>query len=61
MGEKSKSGGGSTKVGRDKKKCERYKNMGRREINKMRKIKNHLKNYPNDKVAQGVLKCLAVR
>ena len=38
-----KVGGGGRKHGRDEKKCQQYKSEGRREINKQRKIRKHLK------------------
>lgn len=38
----------SKKHGRNKKRCEMYKLLGRRRSNKVRKLIRHLKKYPND-------------
>ncbi len=36
------------KVGRNVKKCERYRLQGRRERNQLRKVSRHLRGHPND-------------
>ena len=56
--QKSRSGGGARKVGRDKKKGERYKLQGKREKNKIKKILHHLKNHPDDYCAIEALSLL---
>lgn len=38
--------------------CTRYRNEGRRGINKKRKLQRHLKNFPEDAQAQRALKTL---
>lgn len=43
---------GSKKYGRNKIKCERYSREKRREKNKIRKIRKHLRTHPRNKVAQ---------
>ena len=55
---KSTSGGGAQKIGKSKKKCERYKNQGKREKNKVRKVLRHLKNHPEDQCAHDAVKRL---
>lgn len=57
-GKKSKSGGGAKKIGRDKKKCERYSSYGKRQRNKIKKITRHLKNHPNDVLTKTALEKL---
>ncbi len=55
---KSRSGGGARKIGRDKKHCQRYRLEGREAINRRRKVKKHLNSHPNDVQNAGVLKRL---
>jgi hypothetical protein len=45
---KRQKGGNSRKIGRNLVKCARYRASHIREKNKIRKIKKHLKKYPND-------------
>ena len=49
---KSKSGG-AKKIGRNVSSMQniRYKSEGRRELNKIRRAKKHIKNHPTDKTA----------
>jgi ribosomal protein S15P/S13E len=44
------------KIGRDKEKCARYRIQGRREINKIRKVRKHIRRHPNDIYAEEALK-----
>ena len=44
------------KIGRNKVKCEAYRKAGRRERNKARKIRKHLKFHPNDLAALATLR-----
>jgi len=55
MPKAQKRGGSSKKIGRDKKYCEAYRARARREENKEKKIKRHLKKYPEDNVARMAL------
>ena len=43
-----KKGGGSRKLGNNKKWCEVYRSTGRRESNKLLKMQRHLRHYPAD-------------
>ena len=43
------------KVGRSRVKCAAYRSSRRREINKARKIRKHIKNHPNDLIAVAAL------
>lgn len=45
---KGKSSGGARKIGRSKKKCERYRAAGRREKNKLARLEKRLRKHPND-------------
>lgn len=47
-GRKAKSGKKNRKWGRNKAFCERYRREGRQELNRIRRIKRHLRKYPND-------------
>ncbi|KKK85426.1 hypothetical protein LCGC14_2773450, partial [marine sediment metagenome] len=38
--------------------CKRYRDMGTREDNKMRRISKHLEKHPNDVTAQGAYRML---
>ena len=51
---KAKSGG-SRKTGRNQQFCANYKTVGRREVNKRRKIERHLKSHPSDRQAKRAL------
>ena len=46
------------KIGRNKDWCRRYRDMGTREDNKMRRISKHLEKHPNDVTAQGAYRML---
>ena len=46
-----KDGSRGRKIGRNKKWCEAYTRAGRREINKRRRLRRHLRRLPNDAVA----------
>ncbi|MCG8434410.1 MAG: hypothetical protein MJA83_10300 [Gammaproteobacteria bacterium] len=46
------------KIGRNKVFCQRYLMERRREKNKIRKLKRHLKCYPNDAQAENALRIL---
>jgi ribosomal protein S15P/S13E len=48
-------GGGSSKIGRNKVKCDRYRLSGRRITNKVRRLAKHLRVHTNDKVAEQAL------
>jgi len=50
-----KPGNKNRKYGRNKKKCERYSAMNKRAINKVRKLKRHMKRQPMDKQTAKVL------
>jgi hypothetical protein len=58
---RSERGGGAKsskknrKFGRNSVYCTMYKNTGRQEKNKQIKLERHLKKYPNDLKANGVL------
>lgn len=55
-GLKAKKGKKNRKFGNNKVYYTRYKNEGRQEKNRIRRIKRHIKKQPNDLVAQEVLK-----
>ena len=44
----TKKGKKHRKHGRNKVKCSNYRSKGRREANKAKKLKKHLKRHPND-------------
>jgi hypothetical protein len=48
LGGKPKGGKKNRKWGSNKAYCLRYKNEGRQEKNRARRIKRHLKRHPND-------------
>ena len=50
--------GGYRKYGNKKKWCERYRSVGTRIINKIKKLKRHMKRLPKDKQAAKALKKL---
>jgi len=50
--QQSRSSGGNRKKDRNRDWCERYRKEGRREKNKLRKMKHHLNKHPNDKQSQ---------
>ena len=54
MATKRKRQGGKTnrKLGRNEVKCKRYRAENRREKNKIRKIRKHLKRHINDRLAK---------
>jgi len=56
-----KKGGGSRKKGRNRKWCEAYRIMGRRESNKRRKMDRHIKAFPNDMQAQNRLRSITAK
>ena len=43
-----KKSGGAKKIGRNGARCKVYRDRGVREKNKARKIRRHLKRFPND-------------
>lgn len=47
-GIRAKKGKKNRKLGNNKVYCTRYKNEGRQEINKIRRMKRHLRKFPND-------------
>ena len=49
-----KKSGGSKKIGRNKKWCETYQMRGTREINKLKKIRRHLRRHPHDGIGANV-------
>ncbi len=57
-GSGAKKGGKNRKYGRNKRFCDRYKIEGRETKNRARKMSRHLKKYPDDKQAEGLLKKL---
>lgn len=60
MGKKTRRAhGGSRKIGRNKMKAGIYKNEGRREKNKARRIKKHLKRHVNDRQSAKRLEALS--
>lgn len=46
---------GCRKGGRNRAWCQMYRNAGTRERNKRRKMKRHIKRFPNDKGAERAL------
>ncbi len=58
MSKKKDKGNKNRKYGRARVGCERYRREGRREKNKARKLKRHLKNQPGDRAATAALKGL---
>lgn len=50
---------GCKKGGRNRKWCETYRLVGQREVNKLRKIRRHIKRFPDDGVAKQALARLA--
>lgn len=46
-----KSGKKNRKYGRNATQCTQYKNLNRRLINKIKKMKRHIKNFPADQQA----------
>jgi hypothetical protein len=54
----AKSGKKNRKHGRNKEFCKRYKAENRRHKNKIKKLKKHIKKFPNEKNAVRVLKNL---
>lgn len=57
MGQKGQSTGGkgTKKYGKKAASCERYRTEGRREKNKARKLRRHIKRYSQDKQAETAL------
>lgn len=51
-----KKGQKGRKLGRNKKKCEKYKAMGMRKKNKIHKLKKHIKDHPNSNESKDRLK-----
>jgi len=58
---KPKGGKKNRKHGRNKTGCERYRREGRREKNKARRLRRHLRHNPQDRTARFALKRLPVR
>ena len=56
--QQGKSGG--AKIGRNRIPCERYRAQGRRERNKLRKLRKHVRGYPGDLAAKRCLVAMAV-
>lgn len=50
MGQKIK-GGGSRKIGQNKQKCESYAALHKREKNRERRVRKHVRKHPGDLVA----------
>ena len=48
MADQAKAGGKNKKHGRNNTYCKVYLLQGRREINKKKKLRRHIKNHPND-------------
>jgi hypothetical protein len=60
MAEKQKHGGKKgRKIGRNKSKCERYQASGRRERNKVARLRRHCTRHPADAVAARTLAVLS--
>lgn len=57
-GVKAKGGKKGRKIGGKKEGCKRYEAEGRREKNKKRGLRRHMKKYPNDMTAQTALDLL---
>ncbi|MFA5151500.1 MAG: hypothetical protein WC554_02955 [Clostridia bacterium] len=56
MANKQKSGGGARKIGNHKEHCKRYKDMGRRFINKLKRfIKHNIAKNADDKEKQRLI------
>lgn len=53
-----KGGKKNRKYGRNKTVCERYSREGREEKNKARRLRRHLKKYPEDGEATKALKAI---
>lgn len=53
-----RKGSKGRKVGRDIDDCKRYRLSGRREKNKIRKLRRHIESSPNDKIAAKALSVL---
>lgn len=60
-GGKPKGGKKNRKHGRNKAFGERYRREGRREKNKARRLRRHLRHNPQDRMARSALKRLPVR
>ncbi len=58
MSKKKDKGNKNRKYGRARIGCERYRRENRREKNKVRKLRRHLKNQPGDRAALAALKKL---
>ncbi len=54
-GVKAKGGKKGRKIGNKAEGCKRYQAEGRREKNKRRRLRRHMKKYPNDMTAQTAL------
>lgn len=57
-GAKAKGGKKGRKIGRNAKYCERYRIEGREIKNKRRRLRRHLKRYPDDAQAMRALEAL---
>lgn len=57
-GQKAKGGKKNRKLGRKKAGCEKYRREDRETKNRARKMARHIKKYPGDKQADGLLKKL---
>lgn len=49
------AGGKNKKYGRMTAACKQYKSEGRREKNRKRRVRRHIRNYPNDAQAVTIL------
>ena len=58
-GKQPKGGKKNRKHGRNRANCERYRREGRREKNKVRKLRNYVRRNPNDTQARSALKGVA--
>ena len=54
-------GGGASKYGRNMEGCKRYKARGSRIVNKIRRIRKHIKLQPKDEAAAHALKIALAR
>jgi hypothetical protein len=52
---KKKPGRKGRKIGRNEKSCRKYKETGKKRLNKIRKLKRHMKRFPNDVVSRKAL------
>lgn len=55
---KHRSGKKGRKIGRNKVKCDLYRKQGRRERNKLRRLRRHVRRQPNDWEAKSAIETL---